>query len=117
MAIQTLEIRGCTTRWCDFPLLAVYFAVAGFAKLSHLLWVVSFPDPSRRNREEVWQHIIHCCVHAHCTVRANQITEFKYVMLIDNVLTKQWCPDKALDVARVRVDYEKLLPQQRNLRQ
>jgi len=34
-------------------------------------------------------------------------------MLIDNVLTKQWRLDQALDVARVRVDYEKLLPKQR----
>jgi len=29
------------------------------------------------------------------------------------VLTKQWCLDKVLDVARVKVDYEKLLPKQR----
>ena len=37
---------------------------------------------------------------------ANQVSVFKYVTLIENVLTKQWC-DKAL---RVKVDYEKLLP-------
>ena len=43
----------------------------------------------------------------------NQVTEFKYVTLIENVLTIQRGLDKALDVARVRVDYEKLLPKQR----
>jgi len=42
-------------------------------------------------------------------VHANQ---FKYVTLIDNVLTKQWHLDKALDVARVRLDYEKSLLKQ-----
>jgi len=31
------------------------------------------------------------------------------------VLTKQWRLDKALDVARVRVDYEQLLPKQRKV--
>jgi len=46
-------------------------------------------------------------------VRANQVTEFKYVTSIDNVLTKQWPLDKALDVARVRVDYDELLLKQR----
>ena len=51
----------------------------------------------------------------HCTVRTNQVTEFKYVMLIENILTKQWRLDKALDVARVRVDYEKLLLKQRKV--
>ena len=56
-------------------------------------------------QEGVWQHVIHCRDHMHCTVRANQVTKFKYVTLIDNVLTKQWPLDKALDVARVRVDY------------
>jgi len=30
-----------------------------------------------------------------------------------NVLTKQWHLDKALDVARWRMEYEKLLPKQR----
>jgi len=36
-------------------------------------------------------------------------------MLIENMLTKQWRLDKALDVARVRVDYEKLLLKQRKV--
>ena len=46
-------------------------------------------------------------------MRANQIAEFKYVTLIKNMLTKQWHLEKALDVARGRMDYEKLLPKQR----
>jgi len=46
-------------------------------------------------------------------VLANQVTEFKYVTSIDNVLTKQWPLDKALDVARVRVDCDELLLKQR----
>jgi len=46
-------------------------------------------------------------------VRANQIAEFKYVTLIENMLTKQWHLEKALDVAGGRMDYEKLLPKQR----
>ena len=44
------------------------------------------------------------------TVHTNQVTEFKSVTLINNVLTKQWHLDKALDGARVRVDCEELLP-------
>jgi len=43
----------------------------------------------------------------------NQVTEFKYITLIESVLTIQRRLDKALDVAGVRVDYEKLLPKQR----
>ena len=46
-------------------------------------------------------------------MRTNQVTEFKYITLIDNVLIKQWRLDKALNVARVRVDYEKILPKLR----
>ena len=68
---------------------------------------VAPPKPLSKNRQGVWQHIVHCCVHTHCTVRANQVTEFKYVTLINNVLTKQWHLDKALDDATVRVEYEK----------
>ena len=77
--------------------------------------IVSYPDPSRKNREGTWQHILHCCVHAHCTVHTNQVTEFKSVTLINNVLTKQWQLDKALDVARVRVDSEESLPNKKKL--
>ena len=46
-------------------------------------------------------------------MHANQVTEFKYITLFESVPTKQWHLDQALDVARVRVDYEKLLPKQR----
>ena len=49
------------------------------------------------------------------TVHTNQVTEFKSVTLINNVLTKQWHLDKALDVARVRVDCEESLPNKRKL--
>ena len=45
-------------------------------------------------------------------MHANHFTELKCVTLIDNVLTKQWRLDKALDVARVRVDYERSLLKQ-----
>jgi len=57
--------------------------------------VVLYPDPSRKNREGVWQHAIHCRIHVHCTVQANQVTECKYIMLINKVLTKQWHLDHA----------------------
>jgi len=46
-------------------------------------------------------------------IQANQAAEIKYVTLIDNVLTKQWCLDKALAVARGRMGYKKVLPKQR----
>jgi len=75
--------------------------------------IVSYPDPSREDQEGVWQHVIHCRVCAHCTVCANQVTELKYLTFIENVLTKQWCLQNALVVARVRTDYDKLLPKQR----
>jgi len=42
----------------------------------------------------------------HCTVPSNQVAEFKHIMLIKNVLTKQWCLEKALDVAGGRMKYE-----------
>ena len=64
------------------------------------------PRPLSENREGVWQHIIHCRVRTHCTVRAKQVTEFKYITLIENVLTMH--PDKALDFARVRVESARL---------
>ena len=38
-------------------------------------FVVSFPDPFRKNREGVWQHVLHRRVRAHCTVRTNQVAE------------------------------------------
>ena len=47
--------------------------------------LVSFPDPFRKHREGVWQHVLHRRVRAHCTGRANQVAEFTYVMLIKNV--------------------------------
>jgi len=31
--------------------------------------LVSYQDPLRKHQEGVWQHVIHCRVHAHCTVR------------------------------------------------
>ena len=39
----------------------------------------------------IWQHVIHCHVHTHSTVYANQVAEFKHF----------------------RMEYEKLLPKQR----
>ena len=48
-------------------------------------FLVSFPDPFRKNREGVWQHVLHRRVRAHCTVRANHVAEFSYVMFIKNV--------------------------------
>ena len=48
-------------------------------------------------------------------MRTNQVTEFKYITLIDNVLIKQWRLDKALNVARVRVDSEESLPNKKKL--
>ena len=48
-------------------------------------------------------------------MHTNQVTEFKSVTLINNVLTKQWHLDKALDVARVRVDCVELLPNKKKL--
>jgi len=47
--------------------------------------LVSFPDPFWKNQEGVWQHVLHCRVRAHCTVHANQVAEFSYIMLIKNV--------------------------------
>ena len=41
-----------------------------------------------------------------CTVPSNQVAEFKQIMLIKNVLKKQWCLEKALDVAGGRMEYE-----------
>jgi len=51
---------------------------------------ISYPDPAQKYRKGVWQHVIHCHVKAHCTVQANQVAAFKYVMLIENVLSHQW---------------------------
>ena len=91
--------------------------------------LVSFPDPFRKNREGVWQHVLHRRVRAHCTVRANQVAEFSYVTFIKNV--RLWrlptvlvlliirlyylCLDidKALDIASRRMGYERLFPKQR----
>ena len=39
--------------------------------------------------------IVQCSVH-----RTNQVAEFNYFMLIENVLMKLWHLDKALDVAK-----------------
>ena len=49
----------------------------------------------------------------HCTVCAHDGVEFKYGTLIENILMKQWHLERALDIARGRMDYEKLLPKQR----
>jgi len=35
------------------------------------------------------------------------------VTLIENILMKQWHLERALDIARGRMDYEKLFPKQR----
>jgi len=43
-----------------------------------------------KNQKGVWQHVIYCCVSTHCTVHANQVTEFKHGTLIENMLMKQW---------------------------
>ena len=44
---------------------------------------------------------------------AHDGVEFKYVTLIENILMKQWHLERALDITRGRMDYEKLLPKQR----
>ena len=54
-------------------------------KVIYGVCLVSFPDPFRKNREGVWQHVLHRRVRTHCTVRANQVAEFSYVMFIKNV--------------------------------
>ena len=75
-------------RWVGAPKgYREHMAVSGFSFMSGplLYSLVSFPDPFRKNREGVWQHVLQRRVRAHCTVRANQVAEFSYVMLIKNV--------------------------------
>ena len=60
---------------CTLPLLWV-------CTEDHVAQVVSFPDLFRKNQEGVWQHVLHRRVRTHCTVSANQVAEFSYVMLI-----------------------------------
>jgi len=43
-------------------------------------------------------------------VHASQVEDFIHVALIENMLTKQWNLDKALNIAGGRMEYEKLLP-------
>ena len=49
-------------------------------------WYPLFPKLCRHNPPNpIWQHVLHRRVRAHCTVCANQVAEFSYVMLIKNV--------------------------------